>query len=69
MHELLSSGVWAGVRASLLEKAGLTNPVSEALVKEKAGPRDHRKPFYLHIHREPSLLAQWRKSHYRNTTI
>lgn len=69
MHELLSSGVWAGVRASLLEKAGLTNPVSEALVKEKVGPRDHREPFYLHIHREPSLLAKWRKPHYRKTTI
>lgn len=57
MHELLSSGVWVGVRPSLLEKAGLTTPVSEALVKEKVGPRDHRKPFYLHIHREPNLLA------------
>ena len=40
-----------------LEKVGLTNPVSEALVKEKVGPRDHRKPFYLDIHREPNLLA------------
>lgn len=40
-----------------LKKVGLTNPVSEALVKEKEGPRDHRKPFYLDIHREPKLLA------------